>query len=102
MKNKIKKEFLVSLTLLALPWLARAQTTLSLDQVVAKVQANYDSAKTYSAAFRQEITSPSFGRTLSEGKGEISFKKPGKMVWKYDQPEPHVYYLDGNTLYDYY
>ena len=102
MKDHCKRWLLAALAGLAWPMVAHAQPALSLDQVVAKVQANYDSAKTYSAAFRQEITSPSFGRTLSEGKGEISFKKPGKMVWKYDQPEPHVYYLDGNTLYDYY
>lgn len=79
-----------------------AGSTLTLDQVVDKLQANYDQAKTYTAAFRQEITSPGFGRPLNEGRGEIKYRKPGQMLWKYDQPEPHLYILDGNTLWDYY
>ena len=102
MKDKIRKEFLVSLVLMALPLLARAEANLTLDQVVNRVQANYDQAKTYSASFRQEITSPSFGQAISSGKGEILYQKPGKMVWRYREPEAHVYVLSGNTLWDYY
>jgi len=81
---------------------ADAETLLSLDQVVGKLQANYDQAKAYTAAFRQEIVSPSFGRALNEGAGEIKYRKPGQMIWKYDRPEAHLYILDGNTLWDYY
>jgi len=87
---------------MALPVLVRAEANLSLDQVVDKVQANYDQAKTYSASFRQEIVNPSFGQAISQGQGEIRFQKPGKMVWKYEKPEAHVYVLNGNTLWDFY
>jgi len=102
MKGEIGKKFLVSLALMALPVLVRAEANLSLDQVVDKLQANYDQARTYSAAFRQEIVSPSFGQAISSGKGEILYQKPGKMVWRYREPEAHVYLLSGNTLWDYY
>jgi outer membrane lipoprotein carrier protein len=102
MKGEIGKQFLASLALMALPVLVRAEANLPLDQVVDKVQANYDQARTYSASFRQEIVSPSFGQAISSGKGEILYQKPGKMVWRYREPEAHVYVLSGNTLWDYY
>ena len=102
MKGGAGKQFLVGVIWAAMPLLAGAEANLSLDQVVDKVQANYDQAKTYSASFRQEITSPSFGQAVSSGQGEIRFQKPGKMVWKYEKPEAHVYVLGGNTLWDYY
>ncbi|OGP56236.1 MAG: hypothetical protein A2V67_04825 [Deltaproteobacteria bacterium RBG_13_61_14] len=102
MNYEIGKRLLICLTLMALPMMARAEVNLTLDQVVDKLQANYDQAKTYTAAFRQEIVSPSFGRALNEGAGEIKYRKPGRMVWKYEKPELHIYILDGNTLWDYY
>jgi len=102
MKCEIGKQFLVSFALMALPVLVRAEANLPLDQVVDRVQANYDQTKTYSASFRQEIVSPSFGQAISSGKGEILYQKPGKMVWRYREPEAHVYLLSGNTLWDYY
>jgi outer membrane lipoprotein carrier protein len=102
MKNEVKKVLWVAGFFMILPLMARAEANLSLDQVVDKVQANYDQARTYSASFRQEIVSPSFGQAISSGKGEILYQKPGKMVWKYEKPEAHVYVLNGNTLWDYY
>ncbi len=74
---------------------------LTLDQVIEKLQKNYDRIETYKAKFDQEIFSMKQGRVVSEGKGEVLYKKPGKMVWHYTDPEEHLYINEGNTIWDY-
>jgi outer membrane lipoprotein carrier protein len=74
---------------------------LSLDEVIAKLQANYSRINTYQADFDQELYSMSQDRVISRGSGAVMYKKPGKMVWHYGAPEEHYYYADGNTVYDY-
>jgi outer membrane lipoprotein carrier protein len=74
---------------------------LTLDQVIAKVQANYASIVTYSTDFEQELLSLSQGRVISKGAGTVIYKKPSHMVWTYRTPEEHLYITDGNTIWDY-
>jgi len=78
-----------------------APETLTLDQVIAKVQANYAAINTYSTDFEQELLSLSQGRVISRGAGTVIYKKPSKMVWTYQTPEEHLYITDGNTIWDY-
>ncbi|MFO8056507.1 MAG: outer membrane lipoprotein chaperone LolA [bacterium] len=75
--------------------------SLSLDQVIQKLQENYEKIETYQANFEQEIFSMRQGRVVSEGKGKVLYKKPGKMVWHYTEPEEHLYINEGNTIWDY-
>ena len=74
---------------------------LPLEEVVSRLQKNYDKIDTYQAEFSQEVSSTSFGRTISQGRGRVTFQKPGKMCWQYSEPEEHHYITDGKTLWDY-
>lgn len=98
--NAYKQTALRFLAVLA-PLLLLAAKPLSLEEVVARLQNNYNKVNSYSARFSQEVTSTSFDRTISKGKGEVIFLKPGKMYWRYSEPEEHLYITDGETLWDY-
>ena len=74
---------------------------LPLEQVVQKLEANFDSIKSYSAKFEQEVRSASFGKSLTKGSGELFYAKPGKMVWHYQAPEEHWYITNGQIFWDY-
>lgn len=76
-------------------------TPLSVADVVAKLQANYERITSYQANFSQQLRSSSFDRIVSEGKGNLYFKKPGKMCWHYNEPEEHFYITDGDIFWDY-
>lgn len=66
--------------------------------VVGKLQARYDRTKTFRAAFTQVYKSAAFGRARTSS-GKVVFKKPGKMRWDYDKPEPTLFVSDGKTLW---
>lgn len=74
---------------------------LSLDQVVEKLQENYEKIKTYRADFSQELFSTAQGRVVTRGEGAVVYKKPGMMKWEYTLPEEHVYIIKGDTIWDY-
>jgi len=78
-----------------------AQKNPDLETVISHLQANYKKIKTYSAQFEQEVRQSQFARTISQGKGELFYSKPGKMVWHYTEPEEHWYITDGKTFWDY-
>jgi outer membrane lipoprotein carrier protein len=65
--------------------------------VAARVQAFYDQTKTFQASFKQEyfIRMHDQHRT---SEGRVAFEKPGKMSWKYDQPNGNRVVSDGRTL----
>jgi outer membrane lipoprotein carrier protein len=73
---------------------------LPLTTVVEKMQKNYDQAKDYRARFSQKYTNIAFNRT-KVSTGEVSFKKPGKMRWDYDQPEKKMFLSTGKVLWLY-
>src|SRR5262245_20700165 len=53
--------------------------------IANKVQNFYNQTKTYKANFKQEyFIKMHNNRQTSEG--QVAFEKPGKMSWKYDQP----------------
>jgi len=78
-----------------------AKTDLDLSGVIAGLQENYKEVDSYKAGFEQEIFSIKQGRVLSEASGTVIYKKPGKMVWRYEKPEEHLYIASGNTIWDY-
>ena len=56
------------------------------EEVGAKVQAFYDSTKTFRAKFKQKYTIKVQGvKKVSTGK--VTFEKPGKMSWVVRRPE---------------
>jgi outer membrane lipoprotein carrier protein len=66
-------------------------------EVGAKVQAFYDSTKTFRAKFTQQYTIKVQGVKKSSS-GKVTFEKPGKMSWLYDAPNGNRVVSDGTTI----
>jgi outer membrane lipoprotein carrier protein len=74
--------------------------TPSLNEIVSKVQGQYDAHGDFKADFVQESLVKSLGRKqVSEG--VVFFKKPGKMRWNYQKPFKQEIVSDGKTLWSY-
>ena len=86
----------------ATPGVAPAGTVPAPDlrTVLDRMQKRYDQAKDLRARFSQNYTRAIVGRsTLSTG--TLTFKKPGRMRWDYDKPEPRMFLSDGKALWLY-
>lgn len=70
------------------------------EYVVESLQKNYDSAIDFIAEFRQETELKTLARSLKAW-GKIYFKRPGKMLWRYDEPKGQFVLADGKSLYYY-
>ena len=74
-----------------------APATPTAEAIATRVQAFYDQTKTFQAGFKQEYFIRMHDqRRTSEGR--VAFEKPGKMSWKYDQPNGNRVVSDGRTL----
>jgi outer membrane lipoprotein carrier protein len=74
-----------------------AATAPTADSIATRVQAFYDQTKTFQADFKQEYYIRLHDqRRTSEG--HVAFEKPGKMSWKYDQPNGNRVVSDGRLL----
>jgi outer membrane lipoprotein carrier protein len=79
---------------------AAAPGRLPLPTVVERMQRNYDQAKDFTARFSQKYTNSAFNRT-KVSTGQLTFKKPGRMRWDYDPPEPKMFLSTGQLLWMY-
>jgi outer membrane lipoprotein carrier protein len=70
------------------------------DPIVDSLQKNYDATADFTADFRQETEVKTLNRTLKTS-GKLSFKRPGKMFWRYDDPKGQFVLADGKHLYFY-
>ncbi len=91
----------MALAVFAVCFSALGQSSLTLDEVVLKMEENFKKVNSYQADFRQEIMSVNQGREISAGSGKVMYKKPGMMSWKYIEPDEHLYITNGSTIYDY-
>lgn len=71
-----------------------------------KVQHHYDGVRDLTARFAQVSEVASLGTQAASSSpatsnGEVSFAKPGKMRWSYEQPEPSLVVTDGEELWIY-
>jgi len=73
---------------------------LPLGAVVERIQKRYDTASDFRAHFSQTLTNPTFNRK-STSSGEVLLKKPGRMRWNYQKPDPKMYLADGDLLWLY-
>lgn len=64
---------------------------------VAKVQAFYDSTKSFVSPFTQEFFVKSHN-VRKQSKGTVTFAKPGKMAWEYETPAGNRVVSDGKIL----
>jgi outer membrane lipoprotein carrier protein len=101
----LASEFLLFISIILLlnfflPCRVGAETPLSLDQIIAKVQDVYDRTEGVQADFDQETRLASWGQTQM-AKGKVSFKKNGRMYWEYSAPVPQKIISDGNKVWVY-
>ena len=66
--------------------------------LVSKVQSSYQQISDLQARFTQESYFLGLNKRVSSD-GEVFFKKPGMMDWRYEQPEEQRFVADGKTLW---
>lgn len=71
-----------------------------------KIQSHYDGVRDLTARFTQVSEVVSLGAEAAAAppatsSGEVSFARPGKMRWSYEQPEPSLVVTDGEDLWIY-
>lgn len=79
---------------------ARAEVAPTVIEVVDRIQESCARAQELSARFQQTITNKSLGQVLPAS-GILLLKRPGKMRWEYQKPEPRLFVTDGKMLWDY-
>lgn len=94
---------IASVFLLAMGLTAKASVAAdgrNAEAIVDSLQKNYDSTTDFTADFQQETEVKNVNRTLKAA-GKLSFKRPGKMLWRYDEPKGQFVIADGKYLYFY-
>jgi outer membrane lipoprotein carrier protein len=87
----------MALSLAAQDWSIAAESK-SAEQIVDALQKNYDATVDFVADFQQETEVKSLNRSLKAW-GKLSFKRPGKMLWRYEEPKGQIVLTDGSHLY---
>ena len=80
--------------------LLAAEESKNEEQVIEGLQKSYESAVDFVADFRQETELKTLNRTLKAW-GKVYFKRPGKMLWRYEEPKGQWVLADGKSLYFY-
>lgn len=84
----------------AAPAARQGSGAVTAETVTRKVQDRYDATRSFTAAFKQEMRLESGGQVLRSA-GKVTFQRPGKMRWSYEQPEPQAIVADGDFLWIY-
>lgn len=77
-----------------------ATESRSADPIVDRLQKNYDATVDFIADFRQETEVKTLNRKL-KASGKLYFKRPGKMLWRYEEPKGQFVLADEKNLYFY-
>jgi outer membrane lipoprotein carrier protein len=97
----MKKIIRIWVGVLAIAWPALAGgQDLSLDEVLGRIQEQYEKHADFKADFTQEAVIKSLGKK-QQAEGVVYFKKPGKMHWAYGKPNKQQIVSDGKTLWNY-
>jgi len=78
----------------------RAAEKNAAEPIVDRLQKNYDATVDFVADFYQETEVKTLNRTLKTT-GKLTFKRPGKMLWRYEEPKGQFVLADGQHLYFY-
>ena len=84
---------------LSAPVMGSAEETKE-KSVVDNLQKNYDAVVDFVAEFRQETEIKTLNRSLRAW-GKLYFKRPGKMLWRYEEPQGQWVLADGKNFYFY-
>ncbi len=82
------------------PGAPAAEAAPSLNEVVDKVRETCTHAQDLSALFEQITTIRSLNQE-QRASGILLLKRPRKMRWEYQKPEPRLFVTDGKTLWAY-
>jgi outer membrane lipoprotein carrier protein len=103
MKNIWKAIFSAMVIAFAASAIVCADTTVpsskDLKQVLDRLQHHYRDTRSFSAKFNEEIAT--VGAPKRNRSGKVSFLKPGRMRWDFDEPEKQIIVSDGETVYSY-
>lgn len=70
----------------------------SAESIVESLQKNYDATVDFTAEFRQETEVKALKRHLKAW-GTLYFKRPGNMLWRYEEPPGQFVVTDQKHLY---
>jgi outer membrane lipoprotein carrier protein len=73
---------------------------LPLEELIDRIQEEYNRAEDLSADFTQEAYNQAVGRA-QKAKGIVYLKKPNLMRWDYGAPDPQHFIIDGETFWWY-
>jgi outer membrane lipoprotein carrier protein len=76
-----------------------APASQDLKPVLDRLQHHYRDTNSFSAKFNEEVAT--VGAPVRKRQGTVSFRKPGRMRWDFDDPEKQTIVSDGETLYSY-
>ena len=63
-----------------------------------QVQERYQEMQSFQGNFLQTTIVESENRRVSAS-GIIAYQRPGKMRWEYQEPDPQLLVIDGDTLW---
>lgn len=69
----------------------------ALEQSIAKVQSFYDKSVTFQSDFQQKFWVKAYNQEKTS-RGHVTFAKPGKMDWVYDDPKDNRVVSDGTLI----
>ncbi len=80
-----------------------SQRAACIESTVAAIQRRYGAVRDLRSRFVQESRSVALGRrgAVSVSSGTVTFAKPGKMRWSYQEPEQSLVVSDGSWLWIY-
>ena len=99
-RSKTRLPYRLSSVLVAVFLLCGASGAADSDEaetIVTRLQKNYDSTADFVADFRQETEVKTLNRSL-KASGKVYFKRPGKMLWLYEEPKEQFVLADGKHL----
>jgi len=96
----LRKHIKLLTCLLFLGWTNQAWSTSNEQATVDAIQKNYESLQTFKATFEQKAFVKMMNR-VETTKGIVQIKKPGKMKWAYNSPDPQVLISNQKTLWLY-
>src|SRR5580692_5522050 len=76
---------------------APAPSAANVDQAVGAVQAFYDKSTTFKSDFQQKFWVKAYNQEKTS-RGHVTFAKPGKMDWQYDDPKDNRVVSDGTII----
>jgi outer membrane lipoprotein carrier protein len=76
---------------------AASASAQSVDQAVTAVQTFYDKSQTFKSDFQQKFWVKAYNQEKNS-RGHVTFAKPGKMDWVYDDPKNNRVVSDGNVI----